>query len=127
MNADELSCALVFQPEEEEEETHETAIHCLQVRETNELTDIEEAIDEYYNAILLAIKSDANFKQLPGHHPACKLLNICDQLYIAKLGEMDVIMLYGRRIVVPKGARRNVIKELHHAHSGMTKTFKTAR
>ena len=87
MNADELSCALVFQPEEEEEETHETAIHCLQVRETNELTDIEEAIDEYYNAILLAIKSDANFKQLPGNHMARQLLNFCDQLSIAKLGE----------------------------------------
>ena len=35
-------------------------------------------------------------------------------------------MLNGRRIMVPKGARRNIIKELHRAHSGMTKTFKTA-
>ena len=51
---------------------------------------------------MLAIKTDANFKQLPGHHPAHKLLNVCDQLSIAKLGETDVIMLDGRRIVVPK-------------------------
>ena len=41
------------------------------------------------------------------------------------LGEMDVIMLNGRRIVVPKGARRNVIKELRHAHSDLTKMFWT--
>ena len=50
---------------------------------------------------MLAIKPDANFKQLPGHHSARKLLNVCDQLSIAKLGETDVIMLDRRRIVVP--------------------------
>ena len=122
MIADALSRAPVFQPEEEEEEMLETAIHCLQVRETSELTDIEEAIDEHYSAIVLA-----NFKQLPGHHPANKPLNVCDQLSIAKLGETEVIMLDGRMIVVPKGARRNIIAELHRAHSGMTKSFKTAK
>ena len=52
MIADALSRALVFQPQEEEEETHETAIHCLQMRETNELTDIAEAIRKHYNAIV---------------------------------------------------------------------------
>ena len=70
---------------------------------------------------------DANFKQLPGHHPARKLLNVCNQLIIAKLGDTDVIMLDGKRIVVPKGASRNIIKELHRAHLDITKTFKTAR
>ena len=121
----------VFQPEEEEEEeeeeTLETAIHYLQMKETSKLTDIEEAIDKHYNAIVLAIKTVANFKQLPGHHPACKLLIVCDQLSIAKLGETYVILLDGRRIVVPKGARKNIIKELHCAHSGLTKTFKMAK
>ena len=47
MIADALSCAPVFQPEEEEEEMLETAIHCLQVKETSKLTDIEEAIDKH--------------------------------------------------------------------------------
>ena len=42
------------------------------IAEARELTDITEAI----RAIVLAIKSDANFKQLPGHHPARKLLNV---------------------------------------------------
>ena len=107
MIADALSRTLVFQPEEEEDETIETAIHCLPVRETSKLMDIEEAIDEHYNTIVLAIKPAANFKQLPGHHPARKLLNVCDQLSLAKLGETDVKMLDGRRIVVPKGARQN--------------------
>ena len=41
MIADALSRAPVFQPEEEEEML-ETAIHCLPVRETSKLTDIEE-------------------------------------------------------------------------------------
>ena len=97
------------------------------MREIRELTDIEEAIDKHYNAIVLAIKSDTNFKQLPGYHPARKLLNVCDQLSIVKQGETDIIFLDGRRIVVPKGARRNIIRALHHAHSGMTKTLKTVR
>ena len=38
MIADALSRTPVFQPEEEEE-THKTAIHCLQVKETSKLTD----------------------------------------------------------------------------------------
>ena len=45
---DALSRALVFQPEEEEEEMLETAIPYLQVRETNELSYIEKAIDKHY-------------------------------------------------------------------------------
>ena len=58
--------------------------------------DIEQAVDGRYNEILLAIKTDANFKQLPGHHPTRKLLNVCKQLFIAKLGKLDVIILKGR-------------------------------
>ena len=46
---------------------------------------------------LLAIKLDANFKELPSHHLARKLLIVHDQLFIAKLGKTDVIMLDGRR------------------------------
>ena len=45
MIADTLSRAPVFQPKEEEEEAIDTAIQCLQVRETNELADIKESID----------------------------------------------------------------------------------
>ena len=106
MIADALLRMPVFQPEEEEEETHKT---CLQVPQACKLMDIEQAIDDHYNVIVLvlAIKSDANFKQLPGHPTACKLLNVCDQLSIAKLGQTDVIILDSRRIVVPKGAQKN--------------------
>ena len=82
---------------------HETAAHCLQVTQAHELMDIEQARDEHCNTIVLAIKSDVNFKQLPDHHPAHKPLNICNQLSIAKLGQKNVINLDGRRIVVPKG------------------------
>ena len=74
-----------------------------------------------------ANKTDTNFKQLLGHHPARKLLSISKQLSIEKLGETDVIMLDWRRILDPKGARKNIIRELLHAHSGLTKTFKTAK
>ena len=94
MIAETLSRALVFQPEEEEgEEAIDTAIHCLQVRETSELFDIEEAIDEHYNAIVQAIKTDANFKKLTRHLPVHKLLSISNQLSTEKQGETDVIML----------------------------------
>ena len=74
-----------------------------------------------------AIKTDAEFEHLPSHHPAQQLLSISTQLSLDKLGEADVIMLDGSRIVVPRGARKNIIKELHHAHLGLTKTYKTAK
>ena len=116
-----LFCAhTIFQPEEEGEDTHDTTIHCLQLTQARKLTDIEQAIDKHYNAIVLEINSDANFKQLPGPHPVGKMLNVCNQLSIAKLGQTDVIILDGRRIVVPKGAWTSIIHELHRAHSGMT-------
>ena len=74
----------VFQPEEEKEEMLETVVHCLQVREKSNRQTLKKL---HHNAIVLAIKSDANFKQLPGNHMARQLLNFCDQLSIAKLGE----------------------------------------
>ena len=46
MIADALSRAPVFQPEEDEDEALDTAIQCLRARESNELADIAEAIDE---------------------------------------------------------------------------------
>ena len=36
-------------------------------------------------------------------------------------------MLQGTRIVVPSAARQRVVRELHKAHSGLTKTFLTAQ
>ena len=35
-------------------------------------------------------------------------------------------MLHGKRIIVPYPARKEIIKELHRSHSGLTKTYKTA-
>jgi len=42
------------------------------------------------------------------------------------IGSKTLILLDGRRIIVPKGARRSIIDELHRAHSGLTKTYKIA-
>ena len=80
MIADALSRAPVFQPEEDGNEAIDKAIRCLQTTESNELADIAEAIDDKYNSILQAVKSDANFKLLPSHHPARQLLSISTQL-----------------------------------------------
>ena len=124
MIADTLSGAPVFQPEGEEEETLETAFHCLQVRETSKLSDIKEAIDEHYHALVQAIKTDTNFKQLPGYHPARKHLGPALHSVAGPDGRN---ILDGRRLMASKGARRSIIQELHRADSGMTKTFKTAR
>ena len=77
--------------------------YILPMGESNKQTDGHQRSQRRtHNALVLAIKSDTNFKQLPGHHPARKLLNVGDQLSIAKPGETDVILLDGRRIVVPR-------------------------
>ena len=108
--ADVLSCAPVFQPEEEEDDTIDTAIRCLQIRESNELASIADAIDKKYNLIVQAVKSDTNFKLLLSHHPARQLLSICTQLSIDKLGGKDVIMQDGSRILVPREARKKSLR-----------------
>lgn len=39
----------------------------------------------------------------------------------------DGLVLYGRRIVVPAGERKNVVKQLHAAHLGEDRTLRRAR
>ena len=42
------------------------------------------------------------------------------------MGNTDVAMLDGRRIIVPNTAIKTITKELHRAHSGVEKIYKTA-
>ena len=42
------------------------------------------------------------------------------------MGNTDVAMLDGRRIIVPNTAIKAITQELYRAHSGVEKTYKTA-
>ena len=69
MIADALSRAPVCQPEEDYDEAIDTAMRCLQTRESDELANIAEGINEKTSLIIQAVKSEADFKHLPSHHP----------------------------------------------------------
>ena len=48
-------------------------------------------------------------------------------LSIRQVNGVDLVVLQGTRIVVPTSARKRVIRELHNAHSGLTKSIMTAQ
>ena len=52
--------------------------------------------------------------------------NVINDMSIREINGVDVFVLQGTRIVVPSAARKRVVRELHQAHSGLTKSFLTA-
>ena len=71
--------------------------------------------------LLQAIKKGQLLKDLAFYNNARKYKVIGDNISITEVNGKD-----GKRIVVPLAARKHVMKELHRAHSGLTKTYKTA-
>lgn len=56
-------------------------------------------------------------------------LEVCDRpsrLSVRTVNNQGIVVLDGTRIVVPHAARKDIVRSLHAAHSGMTKTLKTA-
>ena len=76
--------------------------------------------------LLQAIKKGQPLKDLAFYNNARKYKVIGDNISITEVNGKEIAMLDGRRIVVPLAARKHVMKELHRAHSGLTKTYKTA-
>ena len=51
--------------------------------------------------------------------------SLAGRISISNTGNTDVAMPDGRRIIVPARAVATIIKEIHRAHSGIEKTYKT--
>ena len=79
--------------------------------------------DKDYQAIITSLKNGVYAKNLPPHHPGRKISSHWDKLSLKD----GLIIVDGRRIFIPSGARPELLKELHGSHSGYGKTLNLAR
>ena len=107
----------------------QNTVHCLRISSDPALNIITEAAEDnkYAKAaaeLLWAGKHASPTESSPLHEYA-SVLNI---LSIAEPEKGTLLLMKGRaKIVIPKPARSKIIKELHRAHSGINKTYTTAR
>ena len=81
---------------------------------------------EEYRQLIEATLEGKDFSKLPFTHPARAYKSIADRISVSKAGTTDVAMLDSTRIIVPPNAVQSIMKELHRAHSGIEKMYKTA-
>jgi hypothetical protein len=123
--ADALSRAPVFPGEEDEDAEHVRTAVCRQVCTDLALQPLlKAAADPAYRAVVEAFRSGIN--------PATRIATRAMANIWADLSLMDdrpdTLLLYqGTRIVVPAGARPDIIRKLHASHSGISKTYQLAR
>ena len=79
--------------------------------------------DKEYQEIITSLKNGVYSKNLPPHHPGRKISFNWDKLSLKD----GLIIVDGRRIFIPSGARLELLKELHGSHSGYGKTLNLAR
>ena len=86
---------------------------------------MEEAkVDSEYQMLIKAILEIKDAKSLPKIHPGRQYSNNWHELSVNDLG---LIELGDSRLVVPRGLRKELVKKLHAAHCGITKTQMHAR
>ena len=87
---------------------------------------VKELQHEDYKKLISAVLKEEDFAKLLNDHPARAYKSLADRISISNTGSTDVAMLGGRRIIVPIRAITTITQELHRAHSGLEKTYKTA-
>ena len=87
---------------------------------------IEELQHNDYKKLISAVMEEEDFSKLANDHPARAYKSLAHRISISNTGNTNVAMLDGRRIIVPNSAVKTITQELHRAHSGVEKTYKTA-
>ena len=73
------------------------------------------------------LRNNADFSQLPNDHQARAYKNIQSRFSIDRDEQGNEVMLKdSQKIVVPRGAQDEILKELHRSHSGILKTYTTS-
>ena len=85
--------------------------------------------DVEYQRIISALQSGANAADLEEDHPAQHFREKWHELSIMQLEneEHPLIIRNGKQIVIPRTARKNLLRELHRGHSGISKSCLTAK
>ena len=124
--ADALSHYPVFGPHEMELPVVDIAT-CIQVNKILSLGDITSSVDDEYANLVAFVQGRQHHDNTGKPHIAKLFRNVMDDLSIRQVNGVDLVILQGTRIVVPFPARKMVIRELHSAHSGLTKSILTAQ
>ena len=96
---------------------------CFRVNKLLSLRDITSD----YNHLVAFVKGDQCFSKNSDNHIAKLFHGVMDDLSVRTVDNTDLVILHGTRIVVPFPARKFVIRELHNAHSGLTKSILIAQ
>ena len=122
--ADALSRATVFPPNEGED-TAEICNHSLHAECDPILKSLVDAANNCidYQKIVKAVKEVKNPKRLPTTHPGRSLNSVWSDLSI----QDGLIVVNGTRIFIPEKERKAILKKLHIAHCGTTKTILLAK
>jgi hypothetical protein len=104
------------------------ALYCARISEDPNLSPLFEAAaaasDAEYGAVRKALLEGRLPKTLPPTHPARAYSSVWPDL---SLYDDGLIILDGRRIVIPDSQRSSVLELLHLPHNGQTKTKEAAR
>ncbi len=82
---------------------------------------------EDYQKIIKAFEDEAVIKNLHSSHPAKSVISIWDTLSLMRTDKGDLLLIDNDKILVPEGAREDLIRALHGAHSGADKMHHTAK
>ena len=89
------------------------------------MSAIEELQHKDYKQLISAVLEEEDFSKLPNDHPARAYKSLAHRISISSTGNTNVAVLDGKRIIVPNTAISTITQELHRAHSGVEKTYKT--
>ena len=127
--ADALSRAPLFpyQPEEDEDEeiAHVRAVHVSATNTGVNLASITKYIDDEYRSLIRACRRQE--RPTATDSPLHPYLRVWDHLSTRQIGEEELVICHGDKIVVPAAGREEVLRLLHAGHAGTTKTTQTAR
>ena len=124
--ADALSRYPVCHPHESNFPVDDIA-KCFRVSKLLSLSDIPTLVDTDYNQLVAFVKGSQCYDKLCDNRIARLFHSVMDDLSVRNVDDTDLVILQGTRIVVPNHARKLVIRELHNAHSGLTKTLLIAQ
>lgn len=125
--ADALSRYPVFAAQTEVDMDENPAL-CRRANEDPALSLIFNAgsADADYKRLAVALLTNDNVQNLPADHPAQAYKGVWNRLSLLDEEDETLVLLDGNRIIVPPAARKGVLKSLHAAHAGVTKSITQA-
>ena len=69
------------------------------------------------NSYNLSDRASRYFRKMPDKHVSHLYRSVIDFLSVHVVNNQDIVVLDGNRIFVPHGARKDIVRNLHDAHS----------